>query len=575
GNLIERQRADEDRVTAEALREEENRILEMIARNAPLPQVLDRLLRSVEAQAPGMFCSILRLLDDGLHVQHMAAPSLSEDYLKAIDGASIGPCAGSCGTAMYRKQLVIVTDTSVDPLWADSGHHKLAETFGLRACWSSPILAREGRVLGSFAMYYHEPRSPSPAELWLIEHATHVAGIAIEHDWIEHERRKMEEQLRHSQKMEALGQLAGGMAHDFNNLLTAILGYAELVLAAETDHKVRGEVEEIRRAGERAAALTRQLLALARKQVLAPEALDLNGVVADMAKLLRRLVREDIDLELKPDPDLPGVLADRGQMEQVVLNLALNASDAMPGGGQLTIETRREVLGENAARLGAEPGTYALLAIHDTGTGMDAETKAQIFVPYFTTKPKGKGTGLGLATVYGIVKQSDGYILAISEKGHGTTLEVRLPAMGQVPYTASTARAAAPRVGGEPQTRGTVLVVEDEDAVRRLTATILEAAGYTVLASSGHESALEAIALHEGPLGLILSDLVMPGMSGPELAARVRALRPAVRIIYMSGYSDEAVARHGALTEAAAFLQKPFTAAQLLETVRSVLQGEP
>ncbi|HEV8630457.1 MAG TPA: ATP-binding protein [Thermoanaerobaculia bacterium] len=415
------------------MREEENRILEMVARGAPLGDALDRLLRSVEAQAAGMLCSILFLLDDGQHVQHAAAPSLPEAYLKAIDGASIGPSAGSCGTAMYWKKLVIVSDTFVDPLWSEPAHRQPAERFGLRACWSSPILAREGRVLGSFAMYYHEPRSPTVAEMELIEHATHIAGIAMERDWMDRERAKAEEQLRYLQKMDAFGQLAAGMAHDFNNLLTAILGCADLVLRAPVDHKVRGEVEEIRNAGEKAASLTRQLLALGRKQDLVAETLDLNGVVGGMANLLRQLTREDIALALRPDPDLPRVLADRGQIEQVVLNLVLNARDAMPDGGQLTIATRREDVGADATHFVAEPGPYAVLAIRDNGIGMDAETRAHIFEPYFTTKPKGKGTGLGLATVYGIVRQSGGHVLVTSEKGCGTTVEVRLPAIAPAP----------------------------------------------------------------------------------------------------------------------------------------------
>jgi len=418
---------------AEALREEENRILEMVARGAPLGAVLDRLLRSIEAQASGMLCSILFLADDGLHVRHASAPSLPEAYLQAIDGDVIGPCAGSCGTAMYWKKLVIVTDTRVDPLWSEPRHHRLAETFGLRACWSSPILAREGRVLGSFAMYYHEPRSPTAAEMELIAHATHIAGIAIERDWIERERAAAEEQLRYLQKMDAFGQLAAGMAHDFNNLLTAIVGCADLVLRLEVDPRIRGEVEQIRNAGEKAAALTRQLLALGRKQVLVPETLDLNGVVGGMASLLRRLIREDVEVAVRPDPELPSVLADRGQIEQVVLNLVLNARDAMPGGGQLAIETRCENVSADTTRFVAEPGPYAVLAIRDNGIGMDAETRGRIFEPYFTTKPTGKGTGLGLATVYGIVRQSGGQVLVTSEKGCGTMVEVWLPAIAPSP----------------------------------------------------------------------------------------------------------------------------------------------
>jgi len=382
--------------------------------------------------------------------------------------------------------------------------------------------------------------------------------------------RQLEHQLRQAQKMEAVGQLAGGIAHDFNNLLTSILGYAEIVARrVSTDAVAREEVAEIRRAGERAAGLTRQLLAFSRRQVLDPRVLDLNSVVRDVERMLGRLIGEDIDLVTALDPNLASVRADEGQLGQVILNLAVNSRDAMPRGGRLTLETLNVELDRHYMRLhaGVVPGRYVMLAVTDTGSGMDAETQSHIFEPFFTTKDKDKGTGLGLSTVHGIVNQSGGHIWVYSEPGRGTTFKVYLPA---VAGAAEVARPAPVDLSATPASE-TILLVEDEAAVRRLARTMLEGLGYTVLEAARAEDAFTAARDHPDPIHLMLTDVVMPGISGDGLAERVVQLRPSIRVLYMSGYTDDAIVRNGILQPGNRFLQKPFTMESLARKVREAL----
>ena len=384
------------------------------------------------------------------------------------------------------------------------------------------------------------------------------------------ERKALEGQLLQSQKMEAIGQLAGGVAHDFNNLLTAILGYSEL-LATEVGEKspLLESIDEIRKAGERAASLTRQLLAFSRRQILAPTVLDLNALIANLEKMLHRLIGEDFQLITVLDRVIGRVKADPGQIEQIILNLAVNARDAMPKGGRLTIETQDVDLDETYARehVTVRPGSYVMLAVTDTGEGMSAETKAHMFEPFFTTKGQGKGTGLGLATVYGIVKQSGGYVWVYSERGRGTTFKVYLPRVE------GDAEAIEARRPDRAALRGTetILLVEDDESVRTLTRILLEANGYMVWEATGIEDALKAAREGAGPIHLLLTDVVMPEMSGSELAARIVAFRPDIRVLYMSGYTDDAVVRHGLVAEGLSFLQKPFTPDALALKVRQVL----
>src|SRR5438552_4167792 len=385
------------------------------------------------------------------------------------------------------------------------------------------------------------------------------------------EQRHLEEQFRQSQKMEAVGQLAGGIAHDFNNLLTAILGNTQLLLRElpPGDSK-RGDVEEIRKASERAASLTRQLLAYSRRQMLQPEVLDLNVVVAEMDKMLQRLIGEHIALVAVLAPDLGRVRADPNQIEQVIVNHVVNARDAMPERGKLRIETANVDLDETFAQihLGSVPGPYAVLAVTDSGVGMDATVRAHLFEPFFTTKEVGKGTGLGLATVYGIVKQSDGYISVYSEPGRGSSFKIYLPRIAtpaDVP--------AGPQKGGAARGSETVLVVEDEPAVLALSRRALEAQGYVVLAASDPAAALRVVERHGGTIHMLVTDVVMPGLSGPELADKLAAQRPGIRVLYMSGYPGDAVVQHGGLPAGSAFLQKPFSADTLARKVRDVLDA--
>jgi two-component system cell cycle sensor histidine kinase/response regulator CckA len=381
--------------------------------------------------------------------------------------------------------------------------------------------------------------------------------------------RASEEQLRQSQKLESVGQLAGGIAHDFNNLLTVINGNSDLLLRRLDDEKQRERVEEIKRAGERAAQLTRQLLAFSRKQILQPVVLDLNHVVPDVGKMLRRLIGEGIDLITALDPGLGQVDADPGQIEQVLMNLAINARDAMPKGGKLTIQTANVYLDESYVRTHAavKPGPYVMLAVSDTGHGMDAETQARIFEPFFTTKEKGKGTGLGLSTVYGIVKQSGGNICVYSEVGRGTTFKIYLPCVGE----AAEPHAQAAPQSITPQGVETVLLVEDDEIVRKLAREILELNGYGVLTAADGGEALSLCEHHEGPIHLLLTDVVMPQMSGREVAERATALRPAMKVLYMSGYTDDSIIHHGVLDAGVAFLEKPFTPDAMARKVREVL----
>jgi PAS domain S-box-containing protein len=389
------------------------------------------------------------------------------------------------------------------------------------------------------------------------------------------EMKRLEAQFLQVQKMEAVGRLAGGVAHDFNNLLTVIFGYCDVVLQGLGPGPLHEAMQEVRRASERAAALTRQLLAFSRKQTLVPEVLDMGDVVSGLSTMVERLIGEEIKVSVVVSPNLGRVKADRGQLEQVVMNLAVNARDAMPKGGSLIFELQNVELDDADTVTHAEvkPGPYVLLAISDTGAGMDAETQNRIFEPFFTTKEAGKGTGLGLSTVHGIVHQSGGSISVYSEPGRGTTFKVYLPLFAgdaAVRRPISGVRKALP-TGSE-----TVLVVEDEAAIRQLTNLILQKAGYTVLLAESPAAAERIAVSHSGPIHLMLTDVVMPGMRGPELAERLLRLKPDLRVLYMSGYTDNAIAHHGFLDAGTEFLQKPFTPLGLMQKIREMLgRSEP
>lgn len=402
---------------------------------------------------------------------------------------------------------------------------------------------------------------------------TGTASIGI--DVTEH--RSLEEQLRESQKMEAVGRLAGGIAHDFNNLLTVIIGYSELLLSKiGKDNPLSQEAGEIRNAALRAASLTSQLLAFSRRQILSPEVLDLNSIVTDVENMLRRIIEEHIDLALNLCEAQWKVKVDRSRIEQAIVNLAINAKDAMPKGGTLTIETRNIQIDDRTAKINPEisPGAYAVFSIKDTGHGMDRETMARIFEPFFTTKEVGKGTGLGLATVYGIVMQSGGHIQVDSEPGHGTTFSIYLPRAQEEPSPPKKAAPAEMNTISLSADTKTILLVEDSDTVRELTRNILELTGYDVLEAGSPKDAIRLCENHGGEIHLLLTDVVMPGMSGRDLSDRMRPVRPGMKVLYMSGYTDEAIVDHGILNAGIHFIPKPFSPASLAQKILEVLNSD-
>src|ERR1700678_4453380 len=390
------------------------------------------------------------------------------------------------------------------------------------------------------------------------------------------ERRALEQQLQQSQKMEAVGRLAGGIAHDFNNLLMVISGYSEFLLdRLGPDPSLRGPAQEIAGAAGRASTLTRQLLAFSRKQMLAPKILDLNEVVTENLKMLTRVIGEDIDLVMVPAASIGAVRADAGQIDQVIMNLAVNARDAMPSGGKLTIETSNVSLDEEYARFHAplRAGDYVLLTISDTGLGMDSDTQSHIFEPFFTTKGT-QGTGLGLSTVYGIIKQSGGYIWVSSETGKGTTFKIYLPKVAEPVETPVHLASTADNTVTEPGTE-TILLAEDEANLRYLARQFLEKQGYRVIEAADGAVAMQIAVAHEGVIHLLLTDVIMPGMNGKELAQRVSEIRPNVKILYMSGYTENVIGRNGMLDAGVRLLQKPFNLRDLKDKVREVLDAGP
>lgn len=407
-----------------------------------------------------------------------------------------------------------------------------------------------------------------------------MAGVVVDGHWVRTwgitrdvtERVQLEAQLRNAQQMEAIGRLAGGVAHDFNNILSIIMGHGELLLRnAGLDHRARNGIQQIQRAADRAASLTHQLLAFSRKQVLQPKLLDLNEAVSDVQKMLARVIGEDIELVASLHPSLMPVKADPGQIEQVLMNLAINARDAMPHGGRLSMETSNlQVSAEQGRDLDLPAGKYAMLKVTDTGHGMDAATLPHIFEPFFTTKPMGKGTGLGLSTVYGILKQSGGSIQVESELAQGTVFRVYLPAeSGAIQLQKRSA--TAPSVAGGSET---ILITEDEPDLRELTRIFLRDCGYNVIEAASAEQALQIAEVFSGPIHLLLTDVIMPGMSGRQLAERIHNKRPQTKIIYMTGYTDDMVVQHRVLEPGVNMLQKPFTRLDLAQKVRSTLDGQ-
>ena len=546
----------------------------------------DRLTRLVPA--------VRRELDEArLRREHRQAQAEIERaqarYRSLIDNAVIGAyrSGGASGRFTFVNQALVSMlgyASAEELLKADPARDVFADPHALARLAE---VGRDGKIEGTEVEWRRKDGRPVHVRLWgrIVSHTETPFGLEM---FVENmsEIRLLQRSLEQAQKMEAVGRLAGGIAHDFNNLLVAILGYADVLRGSVTgdDKRVRC-IEEIQRAGERAAGLTRQLLAFSRRQVLDRTVVDLNAVVGDVETMLSRLIGEDVVLRTSLQPRLAGVVADRGQVEQVLLNLAVNARDAMPRGGDLLIETRVVTLTEPMSALPRPlpPGRYVRLTVSDTGEGMDEEVKSHLFEPFYTTKEKGKGTGLGLSMVYGIVTQSDGALTLVSEPGVGTRFDLWFP---------PTDRAADPSGGGggggggrpdasaqpAPAASGggeTLLFVEDDPAVCALATEILEIAGFRVVPASTAAEALAALDRHAGPVDALVTDIVLPDMSGIELAERVHAMRPSVRILFTSGYTSESVDVSALERAHAAFLQKPFRTGELVAKIRAVLDESP
>jgi two-component system, cell cycle sensor histidine kinase and response regulator CckA len=545
-------------------------LLEKIATDAPLGDLLAGIVYFVELEIPGALCSVLLADETGTRLRHGAAPSLPEFYNQAVDGLAIAQGMGSCGTAAFLQQRVVVEDIETHPYWKG---FRSAREAGLRACWSEPVFSSEGDLLGTFAIYHREPCSPKEEDLQLIGSAAHLASIAIGRVRGDERRRSLEDQLRQIQKIEAVGQLAAGIAHDFNNLLTPIFVYTDMIRRGfPEDHPQLRQIDAVILAAHKASELTRKLLSFGRKQVLCMDVLDLNETIISFGDIMRTTVRESISIDLQLTPERAHLLGDRGQMEQILLNLAVNAQDAIAGTGSISLETGHLILDEEYARLhpGVKPGPYLLLAFSDNGCGMGEETLRHIYEPFFTTKEVGRGTGLGLATVYGIVKQHDGYIEVWSRPGVGTTFKLFFPmshdSAGRAPERGPEATAQQAVGAGK-----TILLVEDNAMIREMAEELLEGYGYRTLVAATPSEALDRAARLDGPIDLLVSDVVMPQMNGPELHERLLESHPRLPVLYISGYTGNVVLHKETLTMETDFLTKPFTLEQFLERIRRIL----
>ena len=552
------------RKRAETLLASQATTMKMILGGSHLKDVLEHIAEAVEEHTPGARCSILLLDRDGSTLRHSAAPSLPAAYNHAIDGLTIGPAVGSCGTAAFTGAEVSVSDIATDPLWAD--YKDLALVYGLGACFSSPITNAEHKTLGTFALYYDEPTEPPSEHVEVVRLFTHLAGIALERSVSEERGTELENQLRQSQKMDAMGQLAGGIAHDFNNILSVIRNYAIFVRDEfSQENPAREDAEEIVRASDRAGDLVRQLLAFARKDVANPQVLDLNDTVGDTQRLFRRTIRDNLSLSVDLAPGHPATKMDPGQLDQILLNLVVNARDAMPEGGTLTIATGYETIDYPHPHLTAGP--YVTLSVADSGRGIAEDIKTRIFEPFFTTKAPGQGTGLGLAMVYGIVDAAGGHVAVESTPGEGATFTLYLPATVEAKHEVDGQDAPPPT----PIAKGRcILVVEDEEAVRRLVGRILTGRGYQVIEADSGTEALAQLELVDGRVDLLLTDMRMPGMSGRELALNVQMLYPLIKALYMSGYAEDALA-DDSIRGLDSWVQKPFSVETLLAVVDRTL----
>ncbi len=499
-----------------------------------------------------------------------AATGPTDEFMTQTQYQAFKLGVGLPGQIWESGRPVWIRDVVLDPAFVRA---ELAAKAGIHGAFGFPIRIG-GEIEGVVEFFSHHVREPDKELISMIADVALKVGQFGERTRAEEALRQTEAQLRQSQKMEAVGRLAGGVAHDFNNLLTVIRGYSELILSRlPPGDPARREMDEVKKAADRAAGLTSQLLAFSRRQFVAAKVVDLNAIVTNMDGMLRRLLGEDIvDLSIDLEPRLAPIKADPGQIEQVIMNLAVNARDAMPTGGQLTIQTRNVAIGKRPRRetLMLKEGAYVLLAIKDTGHGMSEETQTHLFEPFFTTKEKGKGTGLGLSTVYGIVKQSGGTIGIESKQGQGTVCKIYFPKVDEAVQAAPVISGAVGRAIG----RETILVVEDDPSVRGLVQEALRLSGYEVLVARHGIEALLTGAKHLGPIHLLLTDVAMPQMSGPEVAEKLTVVRPEIKVLYMSGYPDHPVFEQGGVKRETAFLHKPFTPNVLTQKIREVLDGK-
>jgi len=540
-----------------------NSILRLSLENIPLEEILKRTLT--------LILSIPWLVFESRGCIFLVEDTHEVLVMKAQNGLA-KPIQMSCAQVPFGKCLCGRTASTGEIYFADhidDSHEINYEGIIRHGHYCVPIMFG-GRILGVLNIYVKEGHHRNEREEeFLTAIANTLAGIIIRNRG-EKEMIALQDQFRQSQKMEAIGRLAGGIAHDFNNLLTVIKGYSQLSLMEfKEGDPLKANIEEVQRAADRAAGLTRQLLAFSRRQILEMKVLDLNTILRDLDKMLRRVIGEDIELVTLLADDLGTVKADAGQIEQVAMNLAVNARDAMQKGGKLTIETANVELDENYARnhVAVKSGPYVMLSVSDTGVGMTPEVRDRVFEPFFTTKEKGKGTGLGLSTVYGIVKQSGGNIWVYSEPGKGTTFKTYLPRVDE-PLEEAGEKVVQKELTGRGET---ILVVEDEEKVRQLTVQILTKNGYTVLEASHGDEASHICEQHKGPIHLMVMDVVMPGMNGRQLAKSLEPHHPEMKVLYMSGYTDNAIVHHGILEKGLSFLQKPFTMDGLVRKVREVL----
>ena len=560
-----------------AFRERQIRVLEQLAAGTTLTQTFEAAVQMIQEQSPGTLASVLVLSADRLHLEHGAAPDLPPEYCQAIDGVAIGPCVGSCGTAAFRGERVIVSDIATDPLWAE--YKGLALGHGLRSCWSEPIRDSQGRVLGSFAMYHRAVSAPTDEDLQIIRVAAHLTGIAIERDRADHahraverQREMMERKLLETQKLESLGVLAGGVAHDFNNLLTGILGNAGLMRLELPEHSpVQEMLVDIENSALRAADLCKQMLAYAGKGRFVVQRLDLSALVHDSARLLQLSISKGAVLSFDLVANLPRIQADATQLRQIVMNLVINASEAIgERSGRIVVTTGlmtadRAYLTETYLSPDLPEGDYVFIEVSDNGAGMSAETRARIFDPFFTTKFTGRG--LGLAAVLGIVRGHRGALKVYTEPGRGTSFKLLLPCVDGLAENTGVAAGHAPRWTGE----GTVLIVDDEETVRTVASRMLKAHGFEVVLAADGREALARFREQAGRFRLVLLDLTMPHLNGEETFRELRQIQPDARVLLMSGFNEQEAINRFTGKGLAGFVQKPFTPESLLAKLQAVL----